>query len=186
MAATLAGTSRLSRRKSTTRYRRLWPPPRNQMLMRPRLVRPPVRRKGSVKAFSGVALVISSKVRVVMKRRPADVGLYFLSGICPIRSPSRLVEELDHLLARLQDHVGLLPVRPASHVAALPLHLAVDVGHPHVGHLHPEQALHRLLDLRLGGVLVDLEAEGALGLLEGGGLLGDERPPDDLVKVLHR
>src|SRR6185436_284880 len=155
------------------------------MLMRPRLLRPPVRRRGSVSAFSGVDFVISSKVRVVMKRRPADVGLYFLSGICPIRSPSGLVEELDHLLALLQDHVGLLPIRPAAHVAALPLDLAVHVGHPHVLDLHPEQALHGLLDLGLGGVPVDLEAERALGLLEGGGLLGDERPPDDLVKVLH-
>ena len=50
-------------------------------VMRPRLSRPPVFLRGSVSDFSGVAFVISSKVRLVMKRVPGDVGLNFLSAI---------------------------------------------------------------------------------------------------------
>src|ERR1700730_4455536 len=150
------------------------------MLMRPRLVRPPVRRSGSVSAFSGCDLVISSKVSVVMARRPGEVGLNFFSAIS-----LGLLEELDHLFALLQDDVGLLPVRPAAHVAPLALGLAVDVGHPYLLHLDVEEVLDRLLDLGLGGVAVHLEAERALRLLERGALLGDERTPDHLVEVLH-
>src|SRR5262249_34590616 len=96
-----------------------------------------------------------------------------------------LLEELDHLLALLQDDEGLLPVGPLAHEAAGALHLAVHVGHPHVGDLGAEQALHRLLDLGLGGVPVHLEAEGPVVLLGLRGLLGDQRPADDLVDILH-
>src|SRR5262250_1987434 len=103
-------------------------------VMRPRLSRPPVFFMGSVRARSGLLLVISSKPRWVMKRRPGEVGLKFLSAMSLC-----LVEELDHLLALLEDDVGLLPVRTAAHVAALALDLAVHVGHAHVGHLHAEQ-----------------------------------------------
>src|SRR3954471_16115703 len=118
-------------------------------VMRPRLSRPPVFLMGSVSDFSGRGFVSSSKPRWVMKRRPGDVGLKFLSAISLC-----LVEELDHLLALLEDDVGLLPVRAAADVAALALDLAVDVGHAHRLDLHAEQGLDRLLDLRLGGVPV--------------------------------
>src|SRR5262245_15857422 len=141
MAATVAGTSRLSRRKSTMRRRRLWPPPRNQDVVWPLLLRPPVRFLGAVSDFSGRCFVISSKVRVLMKRRPGEVGENSFSGIV-----SGLLEELDHLFALLQHDEGLLPVGPVPGVAALALQLAVHVGHAHRGHLHAEQALHRLLD----------------------------------------
>src|SRR5215210_365275 len=147
---------------------------------RPRLSRPPVFLRGSVSERSGVLLVISSNVRWVMWRRPGDVGLNFLSAISLC-----LVEELDHLLALLQDDVGLLPVRALAHEPALALHLAVDVGDADLLDLHAEEGLHRLLDLGLGGVAVDLEAQGALGLLEVRGLFRDEGPPEDFVDVLH-
>ena len=51
------------------------------MVVRPMPFRPPVRFLGSVRLFSGWSLVISSKVRVVMNRRPGDVGLYCFSAI---------------------------------------------------------------------------------------------------------
>ena len=50
-------------------------------VMRPRLSRPPVFLMDSVSDFSGFAFVISSKVRLVLKRVPGDVGLYFLSAM---------------------------------------------------------------------------------------------------------
>src|SRR5207247_7242786 len=49
--------------------------------MRPLLLRPPFFVSFSVSAFSGFVFVTSSKVETVMKRRPGDVGLYFLSAI---------------------------------------------------------------------------------------------------------
>src|SRR5436189_6339588 len=131
-------------------------------VMRPRLSRPPVFLRGSVSDRSGVLFVISSNVRWVMWRRPGDVGLNFLSAISLC-----LVEELDHLFALLQDDVGLLPIGAPADEAALPLHLAVDVGHADFLDLHAEERLDRLLDLGLGGVPVHLEAQRALGLLEG-------------------
>src|SRR3954466_3340902 len=51
--ATVAGTPTLWRRKSMTRKRRLWPPPRNREVMRPLLLRPPDRDIRSVSDFSG-------------------------------------------------------------------------------------------------------------------------------------
>src|SRR5215471_13215661 len=49
--------------------------------MRPLLLRPAVLFSGSVSAFSGLVLVISSKVDTDMPRRPGEVGLYVLTGI---------------------------------------------------------------------------------------------------------
>jgi len=70
MAATLAGMLALSRRrKSMMRYRRLCPPPRKRLVMRPWLLRPPVFLMGAVRLFSGLVLVISEKSATVMKRR---------------------------------------------------------------------------------------------------------------------
>ena len=69
---------------------------------------------------------------------------------------------------------------------ALPLDLAVHVGDPDVGDLGLEERLDRLLDLGLRRVAVDLEDERLLRLLEEGGLLGQQGPPDDVVEVLHR
>ena len=53
IAATLAGTPSLSRRKSTTRYFCLCPPPRWREVMRPYELRPPVRGFGLVSDRSG-------------------------------------------------------------------------------------------------------------------------------------
>src|SRR5689334_5402399 len=48
---------------------------------RPWLLRPPVERRPTVSDFSGRDVEISSNDIPVWKRRPADVGLNFLSGI---------------------------------------------------------------------------------------------------------
>src|SRR5271169_7094735 len=119
----------------------------NRTVVLPRLSRPPVRFRGSVRDFSGWSFVISSNVRVVMNRRPGDVGLNCLSGI--VSFPLGLLEELDHLLALLQNHVCLLPIGAAADISALALHLAVDPRDANVVDLHAEEGLDGLLDLRL-------------------------------------
>src|SRR3954463_1556679 len=81
MAITRACTPILSRFQSMMRYIRLAPPPRWRVVIRPLLLRPAVLRSGSVSAFSGLVLVISSKVDTDMPRRPGEVGLYVLTGI---------------------------------------------------------------------------------------------------------
>src|ERR687886_2900633 len=81
MAITRPGTPILLRFQSITRYSRLWPPPRWRVVMRPLLLRPAVFLSGSVSAFSGLFLVISSKVDTDMPRRPGEVGLYVLTGM---------------------------------------------------------------------------------------------------------
>jgi len=74
IAATVAGTSSLPRLKSMMRYRRLWPPPMRREVIRPRLLRPPVRRIGAVSERSGVVFVISAKSGVTRNRRPGVFG----------------------------------------------------------------------------------------------------------------
>ena len=77
MCATLAGTPSLSqRRKSMSRYWRLWPPPLCLVVMRPVLLRPPVLCSGRSNDFSGVDRVISAKSATLAPRRPGVVGLY--------------------------------------------------------------------------------------------------------------
>jgi hypothetical protein len=75
IAMTRAGTPILSRFQSMMRYMRLAPPPRCRVVMRPLLLRPADFLSGSVSAFSGLVLVISSKVDTDMPRRPGEVGL---------------------------------------------------------------------------------------------------------------
>src|SRR6266540_2768595 len=70
----------------------------------PWLLRPPVERSPTVRLFSGREADSSTKSWAVWKRRPADVGLYFFTGMS-----SDSLEELDGLLAGGQPHVRLLP-----------------------------------------------------------------------------
>ena len=89
IVATLAGTSILSRRKSMIRYSLLWPPPMKRLVSRPWLLRPPVERSPTVRLFSGRLRDSSTKSYAVWKRRPADVGLNFLTGIAVSYTPSK-------------------------------------------------------------------------------------------------
>src|SRR5262245_24404919 len=100
------------------RYRRLWPPPRWRIAIRPLLSRPPERVFFAISALCGRSVVTSLKSLTVWNRRPADVGLNVLT---PIVLAS--LEELDRLLAGDELDVGLLPVRPPADAPAHPLHL---------------------------------------------------------------
>ena len=86
IAATFAGTPSLRRLKSILRYLRLAPPPRWREVTRPCALRPPDFFSPSVSDFSGSVFVTASCWRNVAKRRPGEVGLYFLMAIV-IRSP---------------------------------------------------------------------------------------------------
>src|SRR5215471_4848846 len=97
IAMTRAGMPILLRFQSMMRYIRLCPPPRWRVVMRPLLLRPAVFFSGSVSAFSGLVLVISSKVDTDMPRRPGEVGLYVLTGIW-LRLP-RTGQDVDPRLA---------------------------------------------------------------------------------------
>src|SRR5438105_99983 len=104
IAITRAAMPILFRFQSMIRYSRLWPPPRWRVVMRPLLLRPAVFLSGSVSAFSGFVLVISSKVDTDMPRRPGEVGLYVFTGMLDSNS----FEEVEPL-ARLERYHGLLP-----------------------------------------------------------------------------
>src|SRR5215212_11584907 len=86
IAATFAGIPSFIRLKSILRYLRLAPPPRWREVTRPWALRPPDFFSPSVSDFSGSSFVTASCWRNVAKRRPGEVGLYFLMAIV-IRSP---------------------------------------------------------------------------------------------------
>src|ERR1700690_58578 len=82
IVATTAGTPIFSRFQSTTRYRCLWPPPRNRDVIRPKWLRPPVHVWCSTSLPRGLtSLVTSLKSDTEEKRRGGDVGLKFLTAI---------------------------------------------------------------------------------------------------------
>src|SRR5215210_745313 len=89
IAATFAGTPSLRRLKSILRYLRLAPPPRWREVTRPYELRPPDFFSPSVSDFSGSVFVTASCWRNVAKRRPGEVGLYFLIAIYSIPWPSK-------------------------------------------------------------------------------------------------
>src|SRR5690606_29151578 len=94
MAATTAGTPSLSRRKSMTRYRCLWPPPRCRAVLRPWTLRPPDELFLATRDRSGRSRVISAKSATVWKRRPGLVGLRLRSAIA---GPDSILEEVDRV-----------------------------------------------------------------------------------------
>src|SRR5712692_6396053 len=203
MAATVAGTPSLSRRKSTTRYCFLCPPPRCHTTISPRLLRPPVRFFGSSNFFSGVCLVISLLSSMVMKRRDAVYGLKLFSAIVVLLSVARpagprqdasespprrnsglqVLRVLDHLLAGRQLDVRLLPVPPVSFRAAAAAELSVKDCRAHSGHLHLENLLHRFFDLCLGRAGGDLEHDRVLRFLHAKPLFGDDGPANHLERT---
>src|SRR5215218_999058 len=129
MLATVAGTPSLCRRKSMTRYCCLWPPPRWRAVLRPWLLRPPVRDFLASSDFSGVVRVTSAKSETVWNRRPGLVGLRLRSAI------STCLEDLDLALGEGDDGplgVGQLDLDRAL---ASPLGLALAVGGVHLADL---------------------------------------------------
>src|SRR6266508_1844197 len=180
MAATLAGTPSLFRRKSTIRKRRLFPPPWWRVVILPALLRPAFLRPGANSDFSGRDLVISSNPETLAPRRPGVVGLYFRTGIS--RRLLRL-EDLD-VVALGEGDDGSLLVGPAARDVPLPLHLAL--AHQGVHGQDPDvpDLLNRFLDLGLVGVGADQEGV-PVPLQAGVGLLGDDRPDAHVACGLH-
>src|SRR4029453_4563573 len=154
MAATLAGTPSLLRRKSITRYRCLWPPPRWRAVLRPCTLRPPVAGLRSTSDRSGRPRVTSEKSATVWNRRPGLVGLRLRRAI----AGASVLEQVDRVApdggAEVSLGVGTLAV---GERAAVALALAGAVEGVHLGDLDAEDLLHRVTDLGLGRVRVDLE-----------------------------
>src|SRR6478752_7698592 len=181
MCATLALTPSLSwRRKSITRYARLWPPPWCRMVIRPELLRPPRLCSGRTSDFSGSSRVISTKSATLAPRRPGVVGLYLR---IPIGLSALLPEHVDAVAGPQRDDRALHVPAPA---VAKPgaLALAWPVVRIHVGDLDVEHSLHRDLDLRLVGLGVYVE--GVLVLVEQAiALLRDDRSEQDVARVVE-
>src|SRR5438270_13293587 len=113
--------------------------------MWPLLLRPEPRFWLSVSASIGLPLWSCGLTTLTSARRPADVGFTFWRGMLLLR------REID-FLARLQAHVGLLPVAPATVESAEALFLAADIQDLHVFDLDLEHRLDGGLHFRLGGV----------------------------------
>src|SRR5437588_1223225 len=124
IATTVAGTPSLRRLKSISRYIRLWPPPRNRLVMMPWLLRPPFFLARTKSDFSGFFFlsVRSEKSLTEPWRRPLEVGLYCRMPILVIPPRPRRrrsgSEELDPVfLVQLDD--GLLPARQLADAVAV-------------------------------------------------------------------
>src|ERR1700745_3586628 len=173
--STTAGTSTLSRLKSTMRSAFLWPPPRKRTVMRPVLLRPPVDSLPSVRALTGFALLRGGRLTMTSWRWPGVVGLYVFSAIACVASESG-----GHVdaVALFEGHDRPLGVRLRTEIAAEHLGLALAHQRFDALDLDVEQLLDRFLDLRLGGLARHLEQH----LVVLGGerrLLGHDRRDDD-------
>src|SRR5713101_6356388 len=179
-AATLAGMPNFSRRKSIRRYRRLWPPPCQRLVMCPLLLRPPVRRSGSSSDFSGSLFVTSAKSETERNRVPGVIGRNCRMPISALEHGDRVAffECDDRLLPR---RATARPARGETAGAAPGAH---DQG-AHVGHGDLEQRLDRRADLRLGRGRVHAEGVLFAGLVRGRGLLGDNGAPNQSVLARH-
>src|SRR2546430_14035972 len=134
IAVTLAGTPNFSRRKSMRRYWRLWPPPRQRVVMWPLLLRPPDFVSGSTSVRSGSVFVTSAKSETDRKRVALVTGLN-------CRMPISALENLDRV-AVLQRDDRLLPRAAGSRLA--PVRAPLGAHHPPapVGPRPPEQRFH--------------------------------------------
>src|SRR3954463_15458955 len=152
MCATLAGTPSLSwRRKSMTRYERLWPPPWCRAVTRPCTLRPPLPCSGRTSDFSGSLRVISTKSDTLEPRRPGVVGLYLR-----IPMSDTPAEQVDPV-ARGQAHDRPLGVVALAVAEPGALALAGPVDGVDARDLDVEDLLDRDLDLGLVGVPPDEE-----------------------------
>src|SRR3989475_12581094 len=127
IAVTLAGTPNFSRRKSMRRYWRLWPPPRQRVVMCPLLLRPPVFVSGSTSERSGSVFVTSAKSETDRKRVALVTGLNWRMPLSAPENPDRV--------AFLQPDEPLLPPAAGSPLAPL---VAPPCARPQRGHV-----LHR-------------------------------------------
>src|SRR3954470_14699743 len=182
MCATLAGTPSLSlRRKSISRYCRLWPPPWCRVVMRPWTLRPPLRGSGASRDFSVVDRVISAKSATLEPRRPGVVGLYLRIAMIYNPLADRAAEGLDTVTVSQLHHralgrLALTEARPGALALALAVR-GVDRQYADV-----EDLLDRDLDLGLVRVRVDQERVPVL-VENAVALLGNNRGDDDVARV---
>src|SRR5262245_65115030 len=143
--------------------------------MWPWTFRPPERFIASVRDFSGRSRVMSAKSLTVVRRRAAEVGLYFLMPM----SDHASLEEID-LVALAEGDDRLLVVGALADAPPHPLHLAADDAGPDRLDVDVEQRLDRAGHVVLGGIPVHQEAvvpELLPGAIE---LLGDQGALDDV------
>src|SRR6185437_551141 len=154
---TTSAAPSLRRLKSTVRRRRLWPPPRWNTVMRPRLLRPPLSRLPSVSAFTGPPDHRSLRSTSTSWRRPGLVGLYVFNAIA--------LDSRGHvdLGAFGQGHDRFLVIGALPRPAAEALGLAFDEDGVDRRDLHVEEALDG--DLHRALVGIDRHAEGHLIVL---------------------
>src|SRR6195256_1492647 len=93
---------------------------------------------------------------------------------------------LRHLLAALQPHVRLLPVRTIARELTPPPFFPRIIRRAHRSHLHLEYRLHRFLDLGLRRLRRHLEYQRVLRLFNAEAFLGDHRLPDNLIRGFHQ
>src|SRR6476620_9908223 len=118
---------------------------------------------------------------------PAEVGLYFLTGIVSsfiayIRALHAL-DEIGRLFSRHEPHVSLAPVAALALVTAHSLDLAADVEEPDFLDLHLEELFEGRLVLNVVRFRVALERDDVVaGFAHHRRLLGDQRAADDLIR----
>src|SRR5882757_8884914 len=183
ICATLALTPSLSlRRKSITRYARLWPPPLCRVVMRPCTLRPPVLCSGRISDFSGVERVISLKSETLEPRRPGVVGLCLRIPMVTPPSARRSAEDLDRTALLGDRHDRALRIFALAVTAAGALALARAVERVHADDLDLEHLLDG--DLDLGLVCVRRDQEGVLPLFEQSvALLRDHRRDQYIARI---
>src|SRR5699024_5916899 len=121
------------------------------VLMRPLLLRPPVLLFFATRPATGRPLCRVLFSTLTTKRRPAAVGLAFLSAIILSLLRRRAIEEVD-FLAVGQRHICFLPALALAWLAAKTLGLRLDIQCGHVFHAHTEQRRHCRPDFSLGGI----------------------------------
>src|ERR1022692_2866853 len=186
MCATFAGTPSLSaRRKSISRYARLWPPPWCRVVIRPCTFLPPREISGRTRDFSGSLRVTSEKSAPLAPRLPGVVGLYLriaivlkLLWIAPLADRT---ENVDPVRPGQADD-GSLGVRPLAPAEPRPAPLARPVDCVDAGHPDSENCLDRLPDLGL--VRTRRDDEGVLAVVgQPVALLRDDRPHQDVPRI---
>src|SRR6516225_1772367 len=143
--STVAGISNLARLKSMIRYRLLLPLPRQRIVIRPVLLRPPLPRRPTVNALTGLPFHSPLRSTIMSCRCDGVVGLKVFNAIA---SDSR--RDVDALtFAERDDCVLIIGALPDQTVKTLKL--ALDPDRVDRGYLDLEQPFDRRLDLTLCG-----------------------------------
>src|SRR6266481_3343341 len=98
----------------------------------------------------------------------------------------QVLRVLRHLLAALQPHIRLLPVRTIARKLASPPFFPRIIRRAHRSHLHLEDRLHRFLDLGLRRFRRHLEYQRVLSLFNAEAFFGDHRLLNNLIRGFHQ